>query len=172
MAMNRQEQALALKWLAVVCAVLFAALAAWPPTVGGDALNKVELTRSMDKLQAGEYLRFYVWLGADCVFAVLYTALFTWILRWWAAEASDRWSFAGRFLSWITAFAVLFDLTENAILWTAASTAAANVSPWLRYLVHLKWLSLGIVVLYFAVWTLDQVWTRNRSAPPPNRPEI
>jgi hypothetical protein len=156
--MNRQQQALALKWLAFVCAVFFAALAALPPTVGGDPLNEVELISSMNKLQAGECLHFYAWLGADCVFAVLYTVLFTWILRWRAAEASDRWSFAGRLLSWITAFAVLFDLGENAILWTAASTAAAEVSPWLRYLVKLKWLSLGIVVLYFALWTLRRAW--------------
>ena len=142
--MNRQQQAVALKRLAVVCAVFFGALAAWPPTVGGDALNEVELTRSMDHLQACESLHFYLWLACDCVFSVLYSVLFTWILRWRAAEASDRWSFAGRFLSWITAFAVLFDLAENAILWTAAATAAANVSPWLRYLVRLKWLSLGL----------------------------
>lgn len=158
--MNRQQQALALKWLAFVCVVFGVGLMAWPPAVGGDPLNKVELTRSMDKLRAAESLHFYVWLGIDCVFAVLYSVLFTWILRWTAAEASDRWSFAGRFLSWTTAFAVLFDLTENAILWTAASTAAPNVSPWLRYLVHLKWLSLGIVVLYVAACTLRRVLER------------
>jgi hypothetical protein len=71
---------------------------------------------------------------------VLYSVLFAWLLRWRAANATDGWSFAGRFLSWITALAVLFDLAENAILWTAASTAAADVSPWLSQLVWLKWL--------------------------------
>ena len=151
--MNRKRQALALTWLAVACVVVFAVLAAWPPTVGGGSLSQVELTRSMDHLQAAERSHFYVWLGVDCVFALLYTVLFTWLLRWRAAgEASDRWSFAGRFLSWITALAILFDLAENAILWAAASTSAARVSPWLGSLVVLKWLSLGIVVLYFAAW--------------------
>jgi len=39
--MNRKRQALALSWLAVVCAVIFAVLAVWPPTVGGDALHEI-----------------------------------------------------------------------------------------------------------------------------------
>jgi hypothetical protein len=168
--MNRQQQAIALKWLGLSCVALFATLAAWPPTVGGDALNDIELTRSMSNLRADECLHFYVWLAADGVFAVLYSVLFTWLLRWRAADASVGWSFAGRFLSWITALAVLFDLAENSILWTAASTAAADVSPWLRYLVGLKWLSLGIVVVYFAAWKLSEARARNRSAPPPNPP--
>jgi len=163
--MNRKRQALALSWLAVVCAVIFVVLAAWPPTVGGDALHEVVLTRSMDRLRAAERSHFYAWLRVDSVFAVLYTVLFTWLLRWRAAQASDGWSFAARFLSWITALAILFDLAENAILWSAASTAATRVSPWLSSLVVLKWLSLGIVVLYFAAWGGAWWQARSRSGP-------
>ncbi len=150
-----------LKWLASVCMVFFAALAVWPPTVNGVPLNEAEISRPMSQLQAGEYMHFYLWLGADCVFALLYTVFLTWLLRWRAADAGDIWGFAGRFLSWITAFAVFFDLLENAILWTAASTAATAVSPLLRHLVHLKWLSVTTVALYFIAGKLFRGWPRN-----------
>jgi len=164
--MNRKRQTLALSWLGVACVAIFAVLAVWPPTVGGENLNRVELTRSMDHLQAAERSHFYAWLGVDCVFALLYTVLFTWLLRWRAAaEASDGWSFAARFLSWITALAILFDLAENAILWAAASTSAARVSPWLGSLVVLKWLSLGTVVLYLAAWGGARWRARSRGGP-------
>ena len=150
----------ALTWLALVCVVFFAALALWPPTVGGMSLNEAELSRPMSQLEAGEYTHFYLWLGADCVFAITYSVLLTWLLRWRAADAGDIWGFAGRFLSWTTAFAVLFDLLENAILWTAASAAATAVSPLLRHLVYLKWLSATTVALYFIAGKLFQGWPR------------
>lgn len=157
-----------LKWIAGVCAVFLVALAFWPPTVGGMPLNEAELSRPMDRLKAGEYAYFYLWLGVDSVFALLYTVLLTWLLRWRAADAGDIWGFWGRFLSWVTAFAVLFDLTENAILWTAASTASTEVSPWLHHLVYLKWLSVVSVVLFLGAGTLFRGWPRDaRQAPEP-----
>ncbi len=149
------------KWLALACAVFLIALVHWQPTVDGMPLNEAELSRSMDQLKTAESGRFYLWLSADCVFALLYTVLFTWLLRWRAAGASDVWGFVGRFLSWFTALAVLFDLSENAILWTAASTAASEVSPWLSYLVHLKWSPAIVVALYCASEALFRAWPRD-----------
>jgi len=133
-------------------------LNAWHPSVGGVPLREAELARPMSQLLPAEQAHFFEWLGADYVFALVYTVLYTAALRILAAHSrSPSVDLLGRSLSWVTAIAILFDLMENAILWTQASTAATVISPWLPTLVKLKWLSTIIWLTYGLIWIVDRL---------------
>ena len=117
--------------------------------------------KGCSRLKADERQHLYAWLGTDYVFALVYTMFFTGALRSLAAQASsDLLGFVGRSLSWVAAFAIVFDLTENAILWAAASTAAPQVSPWLESLARLKFLSLFVFLGYTLAWLGHRWWKR------------
>ncbi len=152
-------------WVLAGLLLVTIATAAWlnghAPTVNGHPLSQIELTTPLSKLKPAEYDAFYSWLGIDYGFMLVYTVFYTWALRWLAAdERFPRLALAGRMLSWITAVAIIFDATENMILWADASLATLQVSPWLVVLVKLKWLSTVIFVAYATIWLLRQWFPR------------
>lgn len=156
--MKPERQTRVLIGLLGVWIAILVLLNVWHPTVAGAPLRAAELTRPLSQLLPAERARFFGWLGVDTAFAFLYTVLYTSVLRVWASRSGKAWlDFLGRSLSWVTAVAILFDLTENAILWTQASTAATVISPWLPALVKLKWLSTLVVVVYGALWLVFRV---------------
>lgn len=151
--MTRKQQTTTLVGLLVLCTCVAILLNVWHPTVAGLALREAELTRPLSRLLPAERSRLFEWLCVDYAFALLYTVFFTGALRSLAARtSSSTLNVIGRTLSWVTAFAIVFDLVENAILWTAASTAATGISPWLFGLVKLKFLSATVFVLYWLIW--------------------
>jgi hypothetical protein len=151
--MQRQQQRTVLVMLAIITVLLFILLAALAPTVGGVAMRQAELSKPMDLLQPAERWPLFRWLTIDCVFAVIYTVFFAWTLRWLAADAMVGWlSTLGRGLARVVIFAVLFDLTENLILWVSALVGAHQISPWLPTLIKLKWLSPILFVVYLLLW--------------------
>jgi hypothetical protein len=151
--MNPRQQTVALLVLLVLTLALLAGLNAVPARIDGQVLRDAELSVPMSRLQPEERPSLRNWLVVDCVFALVYTLFFTGSLRWLAARAPRPWlDLIGRSLSWVTALAIVFDLTENAILWAAASTAAPNVSPWLGTLVRLKFLSAVVFLAYLLTW--------------------
>jgi hypothetical protein len=151
--MRRQQQTWTLIILALCVIGLQVGLNGWQPTIDGQALRQVELSTPLAQLRPTEYAPLFTWLKIDTVFAVLYTVFFTWGLRWLSADLPrGRLNTLGRSISWVTAFAIVFNLVENAILWTAASIGARRVSPWLFALVKLRWLSVSIFVVYFILW--------------------
>jgi hypothetical protein len=155
--MTRQRQIRLLIGLFVVWLAFAILLSAWYPSIGGMPLRKAELAEPLSKLIATERVRFFTWLGVDTLFAVVYTIFYTAGLRVLAANSrSAGLDFLGRSLSWVTAFAIVFDLAENAILWTQASTAATAISSWLPALVKLKWLSTIIFFTYSAIWIIGR----------------
>ena len=162
--MTRQQQSyLPLISLFLVGVGLAVLLSLWHPTVSGASLRDAELTRPLAGLLPAEQSRFFKWLGVDYAFALVYTVFYTSALRFLAAIARGTWlDLGGRVLSWITAIAILFDLTENAILWAAASTAATQISPWLPVLVKLKWVSTVLFLGYLCVWIVHRFVYRTR----------
>ena len=151
--MTRQRQGDVLGWLAFFVIVLLGVLTELHPTVGGNSLRDVELTVPLSHLQHAEHPRFFGWLLIDDVFTIVYTVFFTGALRWLAADAPRPWlNLLGRSLSWLTAFAILFDLLENALLWTGATLGTTVIPTLLTPLVSLKWLSAGVFLTYFAIW--------------------
>jgi hypothetical protein len=161
--MKTQQQMWALVILALCVIGLQAGLNESQPTVDGQALRQVELSTPLARLQPAEYAPLFAWLRIDTVFAVLYTVFFTWGLRWLAARLPRGWlNTLGRSLSWVTAVAILCNLIENAILWTAASIGARRVSPWLCVLVKLEWLSASIFVAYVILWGVWRFVLRGR----------
>ena len=130
-------------------------LARWQPTIDGQALRNVELSIPLARLQPAEYAPLFAWLMIDTAFAVVYTVFFTWGLRRLSADfPPGRLNTLGRSLSWITALAIVFNLVENAVLYTAARIGATRVSPWLPVLVKLEWLPASIFAAYVIAWAL------------------
>lgn len=143
---------------------LLAFLHGWPATIDGQLLLDAGPTVPLSRLREGEREHLVVWLAVDCVFALVYTVFYTAALRMLAANTASRvMSFVGRSLSWLTAVAIVFDLTENAILWAGASTAAPQVSPWLASLASLKFVSTWVFLAYVVAWFVVR-W-RARSSP-------
>jgi hypothetical protein len=140
----------------VLCVIgLKMGLAHWQPTIDGQALRDVELSTPLARLQPAEYAPLFAWLMIDTAFAVICTVFFTWGLRRLSADfPPGRLNTLGRALSWITALAILFNLVENAVLYTAASIGATHVSPWLSLLVKLEWLPASIFAAYMIAWAL------------------
>lgn len=148
--------------LVVAVAVLLWSVA---PTLNGAALRDAELHTSLAQLRAEERAPFFRWLLWDCLFALLYTVFYTWMLRWLAAGARVSWlGVLGRTLSWFTAIALVFDLCENAILWAGAVIGATRVSPWLPVLVELKFASTAIFVGYVLMWGAHWLLPAKRDA--------
>lgn len=132
---------------------LLAFLHGRPATIDGQLLLDAASTVPLSRLRTGEREHMYVWLAVDCVFALVYTVFYTAALRMLAANTASRvMSFAGRSLSWLTAVAIVFDLTENAILWAGAGTSAPQVSPSLVSLASLKFVSTWVFLAYVAAW--------------------
>ena len=152
--MNRRQQGQVLVLLTAVVAILLAYLWLAPPRLGSQALRGVALMSAMPELSPVERERLMGWLGIDTGFALVYTVFFTWGLRWLAKDTCRSLDVAGRALSWVTALAISFDLTENAILWSAATTGSQSGSPWMTWLASLKYLSTCIAVIYLVVWLI------------------
>src|ERR1700730_18469146 len=169
--MTRKQQTTTLVGLFGLCVSLAILLNVWHPTVAGLALSEAELTRPLSRLLPAERPRLFEWLSVDYAFALLYTVFFTAALRVLAAHTSSTaLDVIGRALSWVTAFSIVFDLTENAILWTAANTAATGISPWLFGLVKLKFLSATIFLLYWVIWLAYRATHQSRQTPPGGLP--
>jgi hypothetical protein len=153
--MTRSRQLRVLAILAVATLLLLALLHVFKPTVDGVTIRNAELHIPMDRLQQAERDPFLRWLAIDTVFAVIYTVLFTWGLRWLARTTRRRWlKILGRGLSWLVAYAIVFDLAENLILWVSVLIDAHDISPWLSSLVKLKWLSLYVFFGYVILWLI------------------
>lgn len=153
--MTRSRQLRVLAMLVGATLLLLALLCVLKPTVDGEALRNAELRIPMDRLQHAERDPFLRWLAIDTVFAVIYTVLFTWGLRWLARATRRRWlKIWGRGLSWLVAYAIVFDLVENLILWVSVLIDAHDISPWLSSLVKLKWLSAEVFSGYLMLWLI------------------
>jgi hypothetical protein len=126
------------------------------PTIGGIELRVAELHVPFAKLQAAEMAPLRHWLAWDFVFMAIYTITLTWWTRVLAGDSDTRLAIVGRTLSWFVAFAVVFDVLENLILWVAADIGASRVSSWLPALVQLKWLPPALFVVYLAIWLLTR----------------
>jgi hypothetical protein len=156
--MRRQQQTWTLVILGVCVIGVQIGLHRWHPTIDGQALRAAELSIPLARLQPTEYAPLFAWLRIDTVFAVLYTVFFTRGLRWLSAGLPrGPLNTLGRSLSWVTAFAVAFNLAENVILWTAASIGARRVSPWLFALVKLEWLPVWIFAAYVILWGIRRL---------------
>lgn len=163
---TRGRQIAALAALLGLGLALLAVLHAWPATIDGRLLLDAALGVPLSRLRAGEREHLYVWLAVDCVFALVYTIFYTAALRVLAENAaSAAMKVAGRWLSWLTAVAIVFDLAENAVLWAGARTAAPQVSPWLASLAALKLLSTAVFLAYAAAWLVAHGWPRPRHGP-------
>jgi hypothetical protein len=151
--MTPQQQGWTLLVLLLCVIGLRSALYEWPPTIAGEALRRAELSTPLAQLRPAEFPHLFLWLRLAVLAALLYAIFFTWGLRWLSRRLRrGAINTLGRALSWITALAILFNLAEIAILWTAATIGARRISPWLTVLVKLEWLPLLIFIVYVILW--------------------
>jgi hypothetical protein len=159
--MRRQQQTLTLIILALCVLGFQLGLYKWQPTIDGQVLQQAQSSIPLARLQPAEYSPLLTWLGLDALFAVLYTVFFTWTLRWLAAALPPGWlNTLGRTLSWVTALAVIFNLSRNVVLWVGATIGARHVSPWLQPLACLEWLPVTIFAFYAVCWGIGKLTLR------------